>query len=163
MAPSLYPLHLNSLAIEFYEIGKMKEAKAVSDSILASPYFNRFPEVIETVREIYLKSQPASRLLISFNKSAPKSAQNVLVMPISENPVIESPPTQPAKVFSLLEWKDKMGKEPNGENDNNENLDDMSDKDIFFEIMNLTSEDSITREQLEEILDSVRKITSKKP
>ena len=65
---------------------------------------------------------------------------------------------KPARIINLQQWKMKMGKD-NGEETN---IDDMSDKDIFMEIMHLTSQETITRKELQQILDAVKKITSKK-
>ncbi len=149
VAPSLYPLHLNSLAVEFSEVGRIKEAKAVSNLILAFPASNRFPEVIETVREIYLKSRPPSRSIVSFREVK----DNLLTLPTYESPVVESPPAQPAKVFNLAEWKEKMVKEPNGKTDeSDENLDAMDGKELLLKLLQITTKEDIDEDYLREIV-----------
>lgn len=158
--------YLNSLAVELGEVGRIEEAQNVCRITLASPFINAYPEWRETWQELALrgyKSRSSVPVIQSF--LAPKKAKNVLRLPERERPesTRRSPFFQPSDITSLEDWKNKMVKEPNGENGDESNIDEMSDKDILFEIMNLTSEDDITREQLKEILDAVRKITSKKP
>lgn len=151
--PMIYPMHLNSLAIELSEVGRMEEAKQVSNILLASPYFDCFPEVGETVREILLKSQPASRQILSF-----KEPTNILILPLSENPVIQSPPTEPARILSYAKWKKKMGKKPNG---NDKKLPEhMTSRDMVIRIMNLTTQEGISDDKLQKIIDYVEKILS---
>jgi len=151
--PALYPMHLNSLAIELSEIGRMEEARGISNILLASPYSERFPEIGQTVREIYLKSQPASRSLVSFNGIF----QNVIALPIPENRVVQSLPTKPAKVFSYLDWKNKMVKEPNSET---EDIKDMDEKDLFLKLVQIATEDNITRKKLFKIVENAIKVVS---
>ena len=165
-APNFYYQYLNSFSVELAEVGRIEEAANISRIVLASPFVFAYPEWRETGAEIALrgyKSRSSVPVIQSF--LAPKKAQNVLRLPERERPesTRRSPFFQPSNVTSLEDWKNKMVKEPNGENGDEINIDEMSDKDILFEIMNLTSEDDITREQLKEILDAVRKITSKKP
>jgi hypothetical protein len=164
--PYKYHHYLNSYAVELGEVGRLEEAQNVCRIVLASPFAFAYPEWRETANEVALrgyKSRSSVPVIQSFLE--PKKAKNVLRLPERERPESTrcSPFFQPSDVTSLEDWKNKMVKEPNGENGDESNIDEMSDKDILFEIMNLTSEDNITREQLKEILDAVRKITSKKP
>jgi hypothetical protein len=46
--------------------------------------------------------------------------------------------------------------------DDRQDLEQMSDKDLFLEIMKLSSQDSITTRQLQMILEVVRKVTSER-
>ena len=149
--PSLYPMHLNSLAIEFSEVGRMEEARQVSNILLASPYFDRFPELGHTVREIYLKTQPASRLILSFKEIK----DNLHILPAPVDRVVQSPPEKPARVLSYVDWKKKMVKEPNGDE---KKLDEMNDKDLFMELMRVASDESLTSKQLRKMVDAVKKI-----
>ncbi len=149
---------LNSYAVELGEAGRIEEAANISKIVLASPFAFAYPEWRETGQELALKGYK-SRSVISVLKPA-LDKDNVVPLP-----VVESSPSPiqkgSARVLSYMDWTKNMVKEPNG--DDEKDIESMSDKDIFFEIMNLTSEDDITRKQLQEILNAVRKITSKKP
>jgi tetratricopeptide (TPR) repeat protein len=155
--PYLYFEHLNSLAVELSEVGRVEEAKRASEITLASPYASAYPEWRETYHDILLRGQRASRSVVSFSQKQ-LDVNNVLRLPQAEHGDSLKLASGPARVLNYSEWKKKMVKEPNGDEQNIEN---MSDKDIFLEIMHLTSQDDITRKQLEKILEAVKKITAK--
>jgi tetratricopeptide (TPR) repeat protein len=160
----IYYTYLNSYAVELIEVGRIEEARNISKIVLASPYAFAYPEWRETGADIArrgYKSRSSVPVIQSF--SEPKNFhtekfQNVLQLPERNSVSISSESNQPAQIFNYLDWKKKMGKD-NGEETN---IDDMSDTDIFMEIMHLSSQETITRKQLQQILDAVKKITSKK-
>jgi hypothetical protein len=127
----------------------MTEAQNVISTVLTSPYIHYYKSWQETGREIYLKSRPASRSMVSFKEAK----DNLLILPTSESPVVESPPTQPAKVFSLAEWKEKMVKEPNGKTDEIDvNVDGMDKKELVVTLLELTAYDGVDEEQLRQVV-----------
>lgn len=65
--PPLYYNHLNSLAVELLEVGRIAEARNVSNIVLASPYASAYPEHRETSREIALRGRRASRSVVAIN------------------------------------------------------------------------------------------------
>jgi len=158
--PSLYYDYLNSLAVELGEVGRIEEAKNISHIVLASHYTFAYPEWLETANEIALRGYKSrsSVSVAQIEKLHTEKLQNVLHLPGPSPVSVSSEPKQPARILDYLDWKKKMGKD-NGED---QNIDDMSDKDIFMEIMHLTSQEAITRKELQQILDAVKKITSKK-
>lgn len=154
-APNFYYQYLNSFAVELAEVGRLEEASNICDVILASPYAFAYPEWRETAEEIRLKLY-RSRSVVSFTQVAP---YNVVPLPERSIKVTEST-EQPGKLLSYTDWTKKMVKEPNG----NDELDfsKMSDKDKLFKIIELSSTEDITDDQLDQILDAVIRITSKR-
>jgi tetratricopeptide (TPR) repeat protein len=154
-SPVAYYNYLNSLAVELAEAGRLEEASNISNIVLASPLAFAYPEWRETGDEIRLKLY-RSHSIISVTQVAPR---NVVSLPERSNKVTEST-QQPGKLLSYTDWTNKMVKEPNG----NDELDfsKMSDKDKLFKIIELSSTEDITDDQLDQILDAVIRITSKR-
>lgn len=141
--------YLNSLALEFSEVGRLKEARGFINIVLASNHLRA--NWIETGKEIYLKSQPASRSLVYFNEVR----DNLLILPTSESTVIESPSTKPAKILNYMEWKEKMVKEPNGEHNGDtqdENVDEMDDRDLLATLMQIAAREGVDEEKLRDVV-----------
>jgi hypothetical protein len=134
---SVYYDYLNSFAVELCEVGRLEEAKNVSRIVFASPFANAYPEWRETHDEIELRGLRPSRSVVAFSKTiaeaplcqptvdasfspAPLEGGNVVRLPLAnrgENlaPVETFPASQPARVLSLQEWKEKMAKQSNGD------------------------------------------------
>jgi tetratricopeptide (TPR) repeat protein len=152
--------YLNSLAVELGEVGRIEEAQNMSKIVLASPYAFAYPEWRETgqdlalrgykSRSIVLLTQRIHRNLLYFPE---RNLRNLLYFP--ERNLATGAPIKSGRagVLSIEKWKKKMGKE-NGE----QNLDEMSDKDLFMEIMHQTSQGPITRKKLLKFLDAILKI-----
>ena len=158
--PHLYYDFLNSLAVELCEAGRLEEARNISNIVLASPYVFAYPEWRETRDEIELKAYRLSRSAVSFAQKPIR--QNVLYLPERTNDKEEySPnPFQPQGiVVKLNSWKNKMVKEPNG-NDDKEKLDDLSGGDLVMKLLNLVTDDSVTDEQRLKILEYAAKVIS---
>jgi tetratricopeptide (TPR) repeat protein len=162
--PPTYYTYLNSFAIEMAEVGRLEEAQNISRIVLASPYTSAYPEYRETWDEIQLKSYRTRRSVVSFYQKSVSFYQetqpeNVLQLPErSQEAALPMPGRRQkaAKVISLQQWKEKMAKE-----DILQNIYEMSDKDLFLEILELSSQDSITTTELRNILVAVIQITSK--
>lgn len=147
----MYLDHLNSLAVELCEAGRIQEAGVVSRIVLASPYAFAYPEWCETGKEIALRGYK-SRSSIRITEKIPG---NLLYLP-EPSPATSAPvKSGRARVLSLKDWKKKMVKE-NDEKD----LDEMNDKDLFMEIMRVASQDSITSKKLRKMVDAIKKIAS---
>jgi tetratricopeptide (TPR) repeat protein len=77
MYPSLYFDYLNSLAVEFCEVGRIEEANNAIDDALASPFADRFPEWTETKREVAQKAKEGRKspaLIIAVPSALPEAA-----------------------------------------------------------------------------------------
>jgi hypothetical protein len=98
---------------------------------------------------------------VSFAQRALET-ENVLHLPVPDHStgLVDScleMTGQPARVLDYINWKKKMGKEPNGDQKND---DEMDDRDVFMEIMRLSSQPGMTSKKLWQILEAVRKVTS---
>jgi hypothetical protein len=162
--PAIYCNYLNSLAVEMTATGRLEEAQSLSRIVLATPYAGAYPEWRETWDEIQLKAYRARRSVVSFYQKSVSLYQetqsdNVLQLPERSPEAARPEPARrqkAAKVISLQQWKEKMAKE-----DILQNIYELSDKDLFLEILELSSQDSITTAELQNILVAVIKITSK--
>jgi tetratricopeptide (TPR) repeat protein len=82
--PSFYFNYLNSLAVEFCEVGRIEEANHAIDIALASPFADRFPEWIETKREIAQKAKERRKspaLIIAVPSALPEAAPDAKAQP----------------------------------------------------------------------------------
>jgi tetratricopeptide (TPR) repeat protein len=66
--PYLFYEHLNSLAVELCEVGRLEEARHASQIALASPFAPAYPEWRETREEIELRGWRASRATVAFGQ-----------------------------------------------------------------------------------------------
>jgi tetratricopeptide (TPR) repeat protein len=78
--PFYFYLHLNELAVEFAEIGRLPEAEAASAIALASPFARAYPEWSETRDEIAAKRQSATPSVVAVNR-APAAEPSPQVQP----------------------------------------------------------------------------------
>jgi tetratricopeptide (TPR) repeat protein len=123
--PDVYYDYMNSLAVELCEVGRLEEAKNVSQIALASPFARAYPEWRETRNEIEWRGRRASRSIVAFDQAPARAASNGAA-PEMEKLVHLSAPrpdsltafepssaTKPARVLSMQEWKKKMPKQSN--------------------------------------------------
>jgi hypothetical protein len=117
---------MNSFAVELCEVGRLEEAKNVSEIAVASPFAGAYPEWRETRNEIALRGCGASRSVVALDQ-APARGASSRAAPESEKLVhlsaprrddslsaIEpSPARKPARVLSMQEWIKKMAKQSN--------------------------------------------------
>ena len=163
--PNEFYNYLNSLAIELGEVGRLEEASNVCKIVLASPLLSAYPEWRETWDDIQVRRYRTSRSVLLLNHSA-LNIDNIVRLPLAERDEDASPEKsyrspfhQQASVTVLKAWKEgKMVKEPNGDEKKDEEMDD---RDVFMEIMRLSSQQGMSSKRLWEILEAVRKVTSK--
>jgi hypothetical protein len=67
--PHVYHDYLNSLAVELCEVGRLEEARNISQIVLASPLAPAYPEWRETRDEIELRGWRASRSVVAVTQS----------------------------------------------------------------------------------------------
>ena len=161
--PHDYSIHLNSLAVESMEIGELEEARHICRIILASPFADVYPEYRETWDDIQIRGYRTSRSVLSLNHSA-LNIGNVLPLILPERNLDagwekphRSPFQQQASVTSLQDWKQKMGKEPNGDKKNNQE-EELSDRQMVMKIMEYATELDLPDDVLRQMLDAVKKI-----
>ena len=66
--PATYYDFLNSLAVEFGEVGRVTEAEAALSISLASPFASAYPEWSETRQELEEKRTTATRSVVTINR-----------------------------------------------------------------------------------------------
>jgi tetratricopeptide (TPR) repeat protein len=149
--------YLNSLAVEFAEVGRIEEAQNVCKLVLASPMAFAYPEWRETGQDLALRGYK-SRSSVRVIKAFPR---NLVYMPKrepSDTPIQSN--SGPAPVQSIEKWKEeKMVKEPT---EDDENIQEMDEKDLFLKLVQISTQDGITRKELFEIVEHAIKVTSKK-
>jgi len=120
LQPHVYYDYLNSLAVELCEVGRLEEARNISQIVLASPFAPAYPEWSETNDEIARRSRRPSRSVVAFTgwiseaESATTSDAGNLVRLVASQRSASAPDsaatraTQRASVVNLLEWKNEV-------------------------------------------------------
>jgi len=163
--PHAYYDYMNSLAVELCEVGRLEEAKNVSQIVIVSPLAAAYPEWRETREEIELRGHRAPRSVVAFTQRLPE-AGNVVRLPAPEIDdsarTLESVPGDPkpsGRVLSLLDWKKKkMPEKSNG--GSQRNYQEMSGRELLLKIMELTAESDITDYKLLRIVEAIETILS---
>ena len=150
--------YLNSLAVELLEAGRIEEARNISNIVLASPYAFAYPEWRETREDIERKGY-SSRSAVFV--ALPSTQHNVVPLPLSdsEKTYARNPFQSPAIVRSIDEWK-KMPKKKNGDKKDDYELPaNPTERDVFFRIMHLASQDGLSEKKLWKMLEAVERIS----
>jgi hypothetical protein len=162
--PHVYYDYMNSLAVELYEVGRLEEAKNVSQIVLASPFAHAYPEWRETRDEIELRGYHASHATVAVSQRTSEPG-NLVRMPVPERQDdarrqehIPGHTNQQARVIDLLEWKMKMGKEPNGPPQDKKNYKGMDGREMLLKIMEITGSSDRTDDELERILEAIDRV-----
>jgi tetratricopeptide (TPR) repeat protein len=145
--------YLNSLAVELGEAGRKLEARNISQIVLASPFAYAYPEWQGTADDL----KEPNRSFVAFN-TTPYLSRTVLLMPVVEHSDSAIIPDKPARVFNLEKWKKKMAKRK--KNGDKKSYDEMDEREMFLEIMQLYASDDTTDEQRRRIFKSVVSILS---
>ena len=164
--PHVYYDYMNSLAVELCEVGRLEEAKNASQIALASPFAPAYPEWRETREEIELRGCRASRATVAFSRRTPE-VENLVCLPVPERQGsasrqehIPGHTKQRARVLDLLEWKKKMGKEPNDTPRDKKSYKEMDGRQMLLKIMELTGSKDRTDDELQRILEAIDRVLS---
>jgi tetratricopeptide (TPR) repeat protein len=163
--PSLLHAHLNSLAVELGEIGRIEEAIRYSELAMASPYAHAYPEWRETRDELVRKSRPASRAFVAGSK-LPVEASNVTYLPFAgyasnfNSPQAQKAHSQQARIFRFEEWN-KMSKEPTLSKDKlaRPQLQQMSISEKQAALLKLIYADNVSEQMLDKLLKAAEEAT----
>ena len=147
--PRLYYDFLNSYAVELNEAGRKDEARNIVRHVLASPFIHAYPEWRETARD--LKQSNRSLVAIGSRSYVP---HKVLNMPANRHEVEIIEQSQLARVFSLQQWKKKMAKK--------KEKPPQDEKEKFFWIMNIYTNDETSDHERHKIYEAVRKIIAER-
>jgi hypothetical protein len=90
--------HLNSVATEMGEVGRLEEAHRFISIALASPFAPAYPEWLETRAELLEKGRGASRSIVPV---VGMPHDNVILLPPPNDRPTTPPPARPAVVTSI--------------------------------------------------------------
>ena len=159
--PHVYYDCLNSYAVELAEAGRRQEARNVIRHVLASPFAFAYPEWRETGDELDLGRNRPPQSVVPFAQET--KPQNLLRMPVAEPEhsifsaeAAFSRTKQPARILDYTEWKNKMGKKSNGDDD--KLPEDLDEKDMVVKIMSLTAQEGVSDKKLRKILDFIESV-----
>ena len=145
--PLPYYDFLNSYAVELGEVGRIYEARNISEIVIHSPFAFAYPEWQDTANDL----RGSSRSFVAFAPSR-YVPHNVLPMPVREHEVKTQQKSKRARVMSLQKWREKMAKDKTDE----PKLTDT--RDILMWIMNTYTDEGTTRHQRYKIYEAVMKI-----
>ena len=116
--PVLVPDHLNSLAVELSEIGRVEEANQANSITLASPYLPYYDEWLDTKRDLQSKkAQRESEAVILVG--LPVEESNVLQGPFPATAQVLNHAPKNKDVIDLTSWKAEMpGKQEKDKTEN---------------------------------------------
>ena len=143
-APHIYFDYLNSLAVEFGEVGRKDEARNIMRLVLASPFTFAYPEWRETAEDL----QPSRRSFVAIN-SFP---YNVLSLPAREPSELPLIRPKPARVLSFAKWKKKIAKKDK-DKEIERQLADLSLKDMGFKLLQAIAENRPDEDEMRAILN----------
>ena len=167
--PYLYYEHLNSLAVELAEVGRLEEAKRASETVIRSPYAHAYPQWRETRDEIQMKSRHTSRSFV-VNVQLPVVADNVVHLPFAgyegnaNSPQSLSPRSRRARVINFEEWT-KMSKEDDDTPQQKlarPQTQQMTISEKQAKLLRLIYDDNVTEEFLDKLLKAAEEIALSK-
>jgi tetratricopeptide (TPR) repeat protein len=172
--PHIYYDYLNSLAVEFGELGRLEEAARASRIAVASPFAAAYPEWHETSDEIELKRQRASHSTVVVRQPIAKphrveepvcESHNLVYLPLAERPTREALVDRHqqgtrARVLNFQEWKTaiKASSCATPEGITAEQRSRMTTGEKLIRLMDLISQDETDDETIDRILEAVEQI-----
>jgi len=142
---------LNSYAVELGEVGRIYEARNISQLVIHSPFAFAYPEWQDTANDL----KGLNRSFVAFKpfKDIPR---NVLSMPVREHEAEATQASKPARVMSLQKWKEKMVKDKTDEPE----LKDT--RAILMWIMNTYTDDGTSDHERYRMYEAVSKIIAER-
>lgn len=181
--PRIYYLHLNSLAVELGEVGRLEEAARASEIALSSPFAPWYPEYQETFDDIAVKQLRASRSIVAVSGFAAPPNQvlnpapetqvarrhiektDKLVSISTRQPALFGAPEHvrsedsPARILDFQQWKRRS--QPTSTHLNalsREQKEEMTIGEKLIRLMDLISDDETDDETIDVILEAVEAI-----
>jgi tetratricopeptide (TPR) repeat protein len=162
--PHTYYDYLNNVAVELGEVGRLEEARRVSQKAITSPYASAYHEWHETLDEINLKTRHASRSMVAVSQVAsetPDSPPQIVSWPgehvrRSESATLGT--KNLARVIDLQDWKKKVEKKSKGSSRKKPTREQISSMD-FTEKQATITRCIYADEATEEMLDSILQLT----
>jgi hypothetical protein len=153
--------YLSAFAARMCEMGRIEVALRPPEITLASPYASAYAELHETCKYITQKQYRTHRSFVAINQSSIQK-ENVLHLPVpGRNLGLAMPATERAKVLYYADWKNKMGKEPNGNEIDVKSAQDMTGKEMIYRIINLFTDPNTSEAKRLEMIQAVERIASR--
>jgi tetratricopeptide (TPR) repeat protein len=170
--PHVYFDYLNSLAVEYGELGRLQDAERASRIALSSPFAGAYPEWRETFDDIASKRLRPSHSAVAVRLPPTPvqavdglgEAHNLLRLPPIERPAIEATDSHPqgarARILNFQQWKTtiKPSSRANVEGITAEQRIRMTTGEKLIRLMDLISRDETDDETIDRILEAVEEI-----
>lgn len=185
--PHVYYDYLNSLAVELCEVGRLEEARNASQIVIGSRFASAYPEWHDTHDDIKVKGLRASRSIIALSTivdaslSQPTAETSVRPEPFEGGNLVRLPlvdrserldaaerpsVSQPARVFSIQAWKEKIARQQNHDPSNRrprptasaekaarlEELEKLTSREVLMKIMDNLGDERVGEEPLRRAL-----------
>ena len=177
--PQVYYDHLNSLAVEFAEMGNLEEAAHASQIVISTPFAYAYPEWRQTFDDIASKQQQfASRSAVAVREHVGGTrtseqrvgeTDNVFRLPSAQHPTSAAlgdrrPQGVRARVLSFQQWKTmlKASSRARSEEVTEEQRSRMTTGEKLIRLMDLISQDETDDETIDRILEAVEQIVLKR-
>jgi tetratricopeptide (TPR) repeat protein len=170
--PQMYYDYLNSLAVEYGELGRLDEAARASRMALSSSFAGAYPEWRQTLDDIESKRQRPSHSAVAVRLPTPSfetvdrfsDANNLVRLQPVERPAIEALDSQQpggrARILNFQQWKTTI-KSSTGVSVGGitpEQRSRMSTGEKLIRLMDLISRDETDDETIDRILEAVEQI-----
>lgn len=170
--PQMYYDYLNSLAVEYGELGRLQEAARASRIALSSPFAAAYPEWRQTFDDVESRRQRPSHSAVAVRLPAVSfetvdrlnEAHNLVRLHSVERPAIEAldnhPPGAGARILNFQQWKTSIKSSSGGTvvGVTAEQRIRMTTGEKLIRLMDLISRDETDDETIDRILEAVEQI-----
>jgi tetratricopeptide (TPR) repeat protein len=178
--PRAYYVHLNSLAVELAEVGRLEEAGRASEIARSSPYARAYPEWQDTFHDIRERQSRASRSIVGVSGSVADADErrhdtnavrrhsgktDKLVSISARQPAFgaalryDPPQSSQARVLDFQQWKRRIEPDPAQLRAlRPEERLEMTTGEKLIRLMDLISHDDTDDETIDVILEAVEAI-----
>ena len=170
LAPHQLPrfMYANSLAVELGEVGRLEEARRMTEIAVRSPYANLYSEYRETHAEILEKMRRASPSVVP-GVAWPQPSSNVVTMPVAARPLVALQAnvagSPPARVIAYHGWQQPTPEQADALQEifTSGDLEQMSIADKQMALLNVIYSDNVTHHTLDQLIATAAKVTAKAP
>ena len=159
--------YANSLAVELNEVGRLEEARQLSEIAVRSPYANLVPEYRETHAEILEKMRRASPSVVPGVAWPQPPSSNVVTLPVAARPLLEARVVgaPPGRVIAYQGWQRPMPEQADALQEilTSGDLEQMSIADKQMALLTVIYSDNVTHNTLDQLLVTAGKVTAKAP
>jgi hypothetical protein len=170
--PAILLDHLNALAVELMECGRLLEARSITSVMLASPLMLSYRDWRETAADIEARMQKSSRTIVSVAGPVESGQRDGLVefpisnaVPLPETRAASHSPgstaleSTPAEVIELHRWRrrEEPGS-PRGRRLTASERVSMDNGEKLMRVVDLLSQDSVDAHQLDQAVTAVEDI-----